>query len=212
MSVYGDVYAEHSSNNELADKVNRLQRILVKYIGKLKNEDKIKFHLQKEYIAQTLNLMCTKNAEIKNIKEQQQSIHKSNYKNLYKSAIIAFLFYLYLYFTDASTLTQSSFFLFIVVSAGIYELRNLIFNHYAMINIKFNTDAYELLTRDLLANGLTVRDSYNYDVKKAQIEALDVGQFKEMAVLEFEYECIEREMKFLSSNYSFEREDDFYSN
>jgi len=194
----------------LADKVNKLQRILVKHIGNLDDVDKIKFRLQINFVNQTLHLMNVKNAEIKNIKEQQQYIHKSNTKNYYKSAIVALILYLFLYFTDASTVIQTTFFIALLGFTGLYELRNLIFNHYAMITNKLNSDAYELLGRDLIANGLTMRDSYDYDVKKAQIEALDVGQFKEMAVLEFEYESCEREMKVLSSNYNFKREDDFY--
>jgi len=210
MTDYSDVIAEHSSNNALADKVNELKRKLVRHIGKLEDKDKIKFRRQIEYVTQTLYLMCTKNTEIKNIKVEQKSIHTSNYKNYYKSAAIAFAFYLYLYFTDASSVVQASFFLLVIGLTGFYEIRNLISNHHALITNKLNTDAYELLGRDLITNGLTMRDSYNYDVKKAQIEALDVGQFLEMAVLEFEYECFERELKVLSNNFNFERDDDFY--
>ena len=58
-------------------------------------------------------------------------------------------------------------------------------------------------------NGLTLRDSYDYDIKKSQIESLDTGKFKEMALLEFEYECFKRELKVLASNFSFQRDDDF---
>jgi hypothetical protein len=210
MTIYGDVYAEHSANNALADKVNKLQRVLVKHIGNLDDKDKLKFRLQIDFVNQTLYLMNIKKAEIKTIKEQHQYIHKSNTKNYYKSAIIAFIIYLFLYFTNASIVVQATFFIALLGFTGIYQLGNLIFNHYAMITNKINSDAYELLSRDLIANGLTMRDSYNYEVKKAQIEALVVGQFKEMGVLEFEYESCEREMKVLSSNYNFKREDDFY--
>jgi hypothetical protein len=210
MTDYRNVIAEHDLNNALADKVNKLKNKLVKHIGKLEDKDKIRFNLQKEYVAQTLFLMCTKKAEIKNIKEQQQSSRKSNYKSYQKSAAVAFILYLYLYFTDASSSVQASYVLFVIGAFGFYEVRNLIFNHYALITNKLNADAYELLGRDLIANGLTMRDAYDYDVKKAHMEDLEPGKFLEMAVLEFEFECFERELKVLSANYNFEREDDFY--
>jgi hypothetical protein len=207
MTIYSDVIAKHSSNNALADKVNNLQRILVMHLSKFDDIDKLNFRRQIDFINQTLYLMSIKNAEIKNIKEQQQSIHKSNYKNYYKSAIIAIIVYLFLYLTDALSSNQSIFFLAVLGFCGFYELRNLIFNHYALTSIKLNSDAYELLGRDLVANGLTMIDSYDYDVAKAQIESLDVGQFKEMALLEFEIDCCERDLKVLSSHYNLEIED-----
>ena len=210
MTIYGDVYAEHSANNALADKVNKLQRVLVKHIGNLDDKDKLKFRLQIDFVNETLYLMNIKNAEIKTIKEQQQYIHKSNTKNYYKSAAVAFILYLYLYFTDASSSVQASYVLFVIGTAGFYEVRNLIFNHYALITNKLNADAYELLSRDLIANGLTMRDAYDYDVKKAHMEDLEPGKFLEMALLEFEYQNIELGIKLLSSNYNFVREDDFY--
>ena len=210
MTDYSDVIAEHSLNNDLADKVNKLKSKLVRHIGKLEDKDKIRFNLQKEYVAQTLFLMCTKKAEIKNIKEQQQSSRKSNYKSYQKSAAVAFILYLYLYFTDASSSVQASYVLFVIGPAGFYEVRNLIFNHYALITNKLNADAYELLSRDLIANGLTMRDAYDYDVKEAHMEDLEPGKFLEMALLEFEYQHFEREIKLLSSNYNFVRDDDFY--
>ena len=210
MTNYGDVYAEHTANEELATKVNALKAVLVRHIGYLKSEDKISFRKQVEVTNYILYLMNQKNSENLNLKAQLKFSNDSVNKDLWKKILAVAVISILLWFFDVTEATKNIFILLVIGYFAFNVIQNSFVSQHITQQTKTNLDAYELLTKDLIANGLTQRDSYDYDVKKAHIEALDVGKFKEMAVLEFEYDAYKREMKILSANYDFNRDDDFY--
>jgi len=211
MTNYGDVYAEHTANEELATKVNALKAVLVRHIGYLKSEDKILFRKQVEVTNYILYLMNQKNSENLNLKAQLKFSNDSVNKDLWKKILAVAVISILLWFFDVTESTKNIF-IFSIVGYFVFNVvQNSFVSQHTSQQIKANLDACELLTKDLIANGLTQRDSYDYDIKKSQIEILDVAdKFKELTVLEFEYETYKREMKILSANYDFKRDDDFY--